>query len=139
MPRQAYRLQKISAVGNIRTILFPWVILIATMGSLHVRAISQIHQAPLVLMGDFNATPDKVPVQIISAALTDASAISAKPLYGPPGTSNGFRDDAILRRIDYIFCVKIKVLSYAHIDDRRDDNGHVSDHLPVLAGINLTF
>lgn len=105
------------------------MILITTMGSLHAQAIRQIHQEPLILIGDFNTTPDEVPVQTISAALTDASAISAKPLYGPPGTSNGFRDDAILRRIDYIFCANVKVLSYAH----------VSDHLPVLAGINLTF
>lgn len=101
--------------------------------------VRQINQAPLVLMGDFNATPDEVPIQKIKSTLSDASAISQKPLYGPPGTSDGFRDDAIIRRIDYIFCNSVKVLSYAHIDDRRDDGGHVSDHLPVLTEIKLTF
>lgn len=94
---------------------------------------------PLVLMGDFNATPEDAPVRILRSVLSDAAEISEKPVYGPPGTSNGFRNDVIVRRIDYLFCTNVRVLSYSHIDDRRDDNGHVSDHLPVLMEIDLTF
>jgi endonuclease/exonuclease/phosphatase family metal-dependent hydrolase len=92
---------------------------------------------PLVLMGDFNATPEEKPIQILTSELSDGAAISKKPLYGPPGTSNGFRDGKIVRRIDYLFTRNIKVLSYAHIDDRRDNNLHVSDHQPVLMEIEI--
>ncbi len=87
---------------------------------------------PLVLMGDFNATLEQKPIQVIKATLSDALEISEKPFYGPPGTSNGFRQEEIVRRIDYLFTENVKVLSYSHIDDRRDNNLHVSDHLPVL-------
>jgi endonuclease/exonuclease/phosphatase family metal-dependent hydrolase len=93
---------------------------------------------PLVLMGDFNATAADKPIQILTAKLSDAAKISEKPLYGPPGTSNGFRNDEIVRRIDYFFTENMKVLSYAHIDDRRDNNHHISDHLPVLMIIDFT-
>jgi len=87
---------------------------------------------PLVLMGDFNATVEQKPIQILKTNLSDAREISEKPFYGPPGTSNGFRQDEIVRRIDYLFTKNVRVLSYSHIDDRRDNNLHVSDHLPVL-------
>jgi endonuclease/exonuclease/phosphatase family metal-dependent hydrolase len=103
--------------------------------------IGQINEErlPLVLMGDFNATPEDAPIRILKSTLSDAAEISEKPVYGPPGTSNGFRKDAIVRRIDYVLCTNVKVVSYAHIDDRRNNNGHVSDHLPVLTTIGLTF
>jgi endonuclease/exonuclease/phosphatase family metal-dependent hydrolase len=93
---------------------------------------------PLVLMGDFNATAADKPIQILTTKLSDAAKISEKPLYGPPGTSNGFRNDEIRRRIDYFFTKNVKVLSYSHIDDRRDNNYHISDHLPVLLMVDLS-
>lgn len=105
-----------------------------------IKRIGQLNtdRLPLVLMGDFNATPDDNPIQILTGELSDGAAISEKPLYGPPGTSNGFRDGEIIRRIDYLFTCNVKVLSYAHIDDRRDNNLHVSDHQPVLMEIDLS-
>ena len=104
------------------------------------KRIEQINEdnLPLVLMGDFNATSEQKPIQILKANLSDALEISEKPFYGPPGTSNGFRMDEIVRRIDYLFTRNVKVLSYSHLDDRRDNNYHVSDHLPVLMIIDLT-
>ena len=104
------------------------------------KRVEQINKdnLPLVLMGDFNATLEQKPIQILKAHFSDAAEISEKPLYGPPGTSNGFRQDEIVRRIDYLFTKNVKVLSYSHIDDRRDNNYHVSDHLPVLMTIDLT-
>jgi len=77
---------------------------------------------PLLLMKDFNATPEEIPIQILKTKPTDALEISEKPLYGPPGTANGFTDRKIVNRIDYFFTKDVKVLSYAHIDDRRDNN-----------------
>jgi endonuclease/exonuclease/phosphatase family metal-dependent hydrolase len=87
---------------------------------------------PLVLMGDFNATSEQKPIKILKTRLSDGLEISEKPFYGPPGTSNGFRKEEIVKRIDYQFTRNVKVLSYAHIDDRLDNNNHISDHLPVL-------
>jgi len=103
----------------------------ARLISKRVEKISE-DNLPLVLMGDFNATLEQKPIQILKATLSDAQVISEKPFYGPPGTSNGFRQDEIVRRIDYLFTRNVQVLSYSHIDDRRDNNLHISDHLPVL-------
>ena len=103
------------------------------------KRIEQINKdnLPLVLMGDFNATSEQKPIQILKAKLSDALEISEKPFYGPPGTSNGFRKEEIVRRIDYFFSRNVKVLSYSHIDDRLDNNNHISDHLPVLMIIDF--
>ena len=102
--------------------------------TLIIKKIQQINedQLPLVLMGDFNATPDEGPIQILKTQLNDALEISEEPLYGPPGTFNGFDDRIISRRIDYFFTDNLHVLSYTHIDDRLNTNRHISDHLPVL-------
>ena len=103
-----------------------------------LKRIQQLNKEnlPLVLMGDLNLTPAEEPIQILKTELTDALEISEKPLYGPAGTFNGFRDGIILRRIDYFFTQNLNVLSYTHIDDRLDDNKHISDHLPVMIKIN---
>jgi len=108
--------------------------------TLIINKINQINenQLPVALMGDFNATPDEEPIQILKTQLSDALEISEKPLYGPAGTFNGFDDRVMLRRIDYFFTNNLKVLSYTHIDDRLDTNKHISDHLPVMMTVKLT-
>ena len=92
---------------------------------------------PVVLMGDFNLTPDEEPIQLLSESLNDGKAISLKPFYGPAGTFNSFRNEEIKTRIDYIFTKNIQVLNYEHVDDRLPNNKHVSDHLPVLARLKF--
>ena len=111
----------------------------ANSASLILQKIDEINEynLPVVLMGDFNATPDDKPIQILKNGMTDAMEISEKPFYGPAGTFNGFTDDIMTRRIDYIFTDHLDVLSYTHIDDRRDNNLHVSDHLPVMISAGL--
>jgi endonuclease/exonuclease/phosphatase family metal-dependent hydrolase len=89
---------------------------------------------PVILMGDFNLTPDQKPIQMLRKALSDGKNASKKTFYGPTGTFNGFEQDRILNdRIDYIFIKNGIVTSYQHIDDRMENNKHISDHLPVLA------
>ena len=91
---------------------------------------------PVILMGDFNSIPNSPPVKEIITELSDALHISLEKLQGPRGTFNGFNEDLpIEQRIDYIFTNKLKVLSYTHINDRLDNNRHISDHLPVMIKI----
>ncbi len=68
--------------------------------------------------------------------MDDGKEITQKPFYGPRGTFNGFDWNMKLEhRIDYIFVKKLKVKSYLHIDDRMENNKHISDHLPVFISI----
>lgn len=93
---------------------------------------------PVVVTGDFNLEPDSEPIQLMQAGMTDAQQATQQPFYGPTGTFNGFDPDMVLdRRIDYIFVDDLKVQSYLHIDDRMENNMHISDHLPVLAELGM--
>tara|TARA_B100000953_G_scaffold65712_1_gene52562 strand:- start:880 stop:1557 length:678 start_codon:yes stop_codon:yes gene_type:complete len=91
---------------------------------------------PVILMGDFNSIPNSPPVKEIITELSDALQISLQKLHGPRGTFNGFNEDlSIEKRIDYIFTKNLKVLSYSHVNDRLENNRHISDHLPVMIKI----
>ena len=91
---------------------------------------------PVILMGDFNSIPNSSPVKEIKTELSDALQISLEKLQGPRGTFNGFNEDLpIEKRIDYIFTNDLKILSYTHINDRLNNNRHISDHLPVMIKI----
>lgn len=92
---------------------------------------------PVVLMGDFNSLPEDRPIQALMNGLMDGQTITEQPFYGPVGTFSGFTEEVMLRRIDYIFVQKFKVLSYVHIDDRRDDHLFISDHLPIMATLEI--
>ena len=95
-----------------------------------------LRSLPIILMGDFNSIPDSPPVNKIKTDLSDALQISLEELQGPRGTFNGFDADLpIEKRIDYIFTGNFKVLSYIHINDRLNNNRHISDHLPVMVKI----
>ena len=92
-----------------------------------------IQSLPVVLMGDFNSNSDSDPIKIFKNELQDALEISSTGLRGPRGTFNGFDiKHPMDNRIDYIFVKDIKVISYRHIDDRLNNNRHISDHLPVM-------
>ncbi|WP_072763647.1 endonuclease/exonuclease/phosphatase family protein [Arenibacter nanhaiticus] len=102
------------------------------------KKITEINTAnlPVVLMGDLNLSPEEAPIQYLKKHLTDAQEFSEKPFYGPVGTFNGFDLNKIAdQRIDYIFVQNLQVLSYVHIDDKLDNNKHISDHYPVFITI----
>ncbi|UWX53782.1 endonuclease/exonuclease/phosphatase family protein [Maribacter litopenaei] len=93
---------------------------------------------PVVVTGDFNLEPDSEPIQLMQAGLTDGLQATQQPFYGPTGTFNGFDPNMVLdRRIDYIFVKNLQVQRYLHIDDRMENNMHISDHLPVLAKLKM--
>lgn len=107
----------------------------ANSASLIVRKIKEIagSKSPVILSGDFNASPDSQPIDNINQYMSDAFSYAEKPFYGPIGTFSGFNTSAALEdRIDYIFFLNMKALSLIHIDDRRRNGLWVSDHLPVL-------
>ncbi|NVD71878.1 endonuclease/exonuclease/phosphatase family protein [Duganella sp. BJB1802] len=93
---------------------------------------------PLIVMGDFNSTPDSEAYATIGAALRDARAISQTPPYGPVATFNDFDVTKPPReRIDYIFLSpQWQVLRYAVLTDSVDAR-YPSDHFPVVARLRL--
>ncbi len=96
-----------------------------------------VKNLPVILMGDLNLTPDTTPIKLIRTKMDDGMEISKEPFYGPSGTFSGFDHSRVLNtRIDYIFTKNLKVNSYIHIDDRMENNKHVSDHLPVFLTLN---
>ena len=90
------------------------------------------NQYPVVLMGDFNATPTDDPIKIIAANLQNITGDSASPLSGPTGTYNGFKQIQLDRRIDFIFTQGFQVESYLHANPMRAQGQFLSDHLPVI-------
>lgn len=92
---------------------------------------------PVVLTGDFNATPEENTYDKLTDHLKDARNKAENP-YGPPGTFGGFDvvDTEKIRRIDYIFIQDVKVDSFETITDHVGDK-YPSDHLPVIAEINF--
>jgi len=89
---------------------------------------------PVVVMGDFNATPEDDPILEMLKELQDTRVLSKTPSFGPSGTFNAFKfNEPVTRLIDYIFLKgkDLKVLQHAVLSDSRNCH-YSSDHLPVL-------
>lgn len=109
--------------------------------------LQQVHtiagKTPAIITGDFNATPDDEPIQVVMNAndplhFTDSKAISQMPHYGPTGTFNAWRfaerDD---RPIDYIFLKgKFKVKKHATISETWKGR-YASDHFSLYSEIEI--
>lgn len=92
-----------------------------------------IESNKIIVMGDLNCLPDSKPINTLKSKLEDSHDISIREPYGPIGTLNGFDADKVIKnRIDYIFTKNIKVIEHRIIDDRRENNLFISDHLPVI-------
>ncbi len=92
----------------------------------------------VIVLGDFNATPDTEPIKALGSALRDARLISQLSPYGPVATFNDFSlGSAPGPRIDYIFLGPgIEVRKYAVLTDS-DGLHYPSDHFPVVAHLSL--
>jgi len=87
-------------------------------------------ESVFVLTGDFNASPNELPMTHLKNAFRDP--LEYIELSGPEGTFNAFNLQAPLdRRIDYIFFQGLTPLSYAHLSEKRTNGRWISDHLPV--------
>ncbi len=108
-------------------------------GKLMVKKMQQIAKnAPVILTGDFNSTPDTEQIRHISSFLDDSYKVSKTPPYGPVGTFSGFNLNAELKnRIDYVFVSSdFKVHSYGALTDIQQGR-FPSDHLPVVVKLTL--
>ncbi len=104
--------------------------------------------APIVLVGDFNAAPESTPYKALvegtqsddatdngkkSAILRDAHGLVEKP-EGPNTTWNGFDKPVDGNRIDHVFVDHgWAVTAYRIVDDKTDDGRFYSDHFPIVA------
>lgn len=109
-------------------------------------------EEPIVLVGDFNATPDSSPhkalvdagqpdetdSRAVAAVFRDARGLVAKPL-GPDTTWNGFSSAVNGNRIDHVVVDRHwTAISYKIIDDKTNDGRFYSDHFPIVAKLKLT-
>ena len=96
-----------------------------------VKVLNQ-ENLPLIITGDFNLTPDQIPIQKMQSDFEDVEknlAIS-DPYYG---TYNSFDTEKISKkRIDYIFIKGLKTLSAHHLYKKTPMGGWASDHHPVI-------
>lgn len=96
-----------------------------------------------IITGDFSATPDVGPIQVITGTsnancLLDAKHWSVQPHYGPTGTFNGFKSkETSDKPIGYIFVNRrINVLQHATLSQTWQGR-FSSNHFPVLAVLEL--
>jgi endonuclease/exonuclease/phosphatase family metal-dependent hydrolase len=124
-------------------------------------AESRVKELPVIVIGDFNCLPTSPPIQWLTCArvvtntidgdaavkpvvascsdclLCDAIERTKKPHHGPTSTWNGFGPLVPLRKIDHIFVTeRVDVLQHAILADHWDSRWP-SDHLPVLAEVEL--
>ena len=91
---------------------------------------------PLIVMGDFNLSPEDLPIELLSKELNDSFKLF--PVKNPVGTFNGFDlDNKLLDRIDYIFTKNIKITNYKHLNKKLSSGLWPSDHLPILISMFL--
>lgn len=99
---------------------------------------------PVIVTGDLNAAPSSVAYATLTKGtvdggfppLRDAYVASVEPHYGPTTSSNGFKEIGG-NRIDYVMVSdSVTVLKHGILSDRWDAR-FPSDHLPVLAALQL--
>lgn len=108
--------------------------------SLILHAIDSLNKThlPVILTGDFNATPESEPIQTILSKMSDSRALSNAPPHGPEGTWSGWTIAGQPGRIiDYVFVQgDLAVSRQAHLAESFSGR-FPSDHLPVIAEIML--
>lgn len=95
---------------------------------------------PCILVGDLNSEENTEQIKAISKFLYDASKIEKEEELRnwPTNLGGGNFKDPLIDRIDYIFLSHIiKPITYKVIKDKYDDERYPSDHLPILAEIQI--
>lgn len=103
------------------------------------RATRMAGTSPIIVTGDFNFVETTPGYRALTAAFQDAYYATEEPHHGPAGTFSGFEVGAtsLERRIDYIFVQEnVRVLQHAILSDNWK-GAYSSDHLAVLATVQL--
>ena len=115
----------------------------ARLGSarLIVKKINELNTQhyPVIVSGDFNSKPDEDPAQYMVSQMQNSRSIS-KLVYGNVDTWNAFKfHEKPNGCIDYIFVANDKRMSVSKFATLTDsyDLKYPSDHLPILATINI--
>jgi len=104
-----------------------------------IQQIAELEQGqPVVVLGDFNAGEDSEPYRLlINSGLRDAY-LSAETRGPRTGTFNNYRTpDPDGTRIDWILINDPVTATAARIVDQAPDGQYPSDHLPVVAELDL--
>jgi len=110
----------------------------AKLLSSHARIFTE--DAPVLMLGDFNTTPEtEVYATLTADPIQDARTVSNNPPEGPVGTFSGFleRETPPQRRIDYVFVSSGWVVQSYEAVVAVSEGRYVSDHLPVKVSIRL--
>ena len=101
------------------------------------RIVDAAGKLPFVLTGDFNVVESNEAYKTIASGMRDARYVSINPHFGGDSTWTAFKQIEPGRKIDYIFVrAGMKVIDHAILADQW--NGlWASDHLPVLAEIEI--
>ncbi|UZD24620.1 endonuclease/exonuclease/phosphatase family protein [Algoriphagus halophytocola] len=105
-----------------------------------MQKVAEINEenAPAILMGDFNVTPENAAYTTITSNpdWKDARLISEIPAYGPSGTFTGFDWERMPEGIiDHIFVKgKLKVIRHGILSDNYGKK-YPSDHFPVMVEV----
>jgi endonuclease/exonuclease/phosphatase family metal-dependent hydrolase len=91
---------------------------------------------PVIITGDFNASPSDSPYRIITTAgFADSRTTSASPPAGPEYTFTGFDIKGKPgERIDFIYLKNTKPVKTYVVRDDSFNGFYLSDHLPVVVG-----
>lgn len=98
---------------------------------------------PVVLAGDFNATPDSDPYAVLAgdadpaSPLTDARLASPHRPHGPTTTMTDYESLVPDTRIDHVFVADCEVAGYGVATDMGGDGWFPSDHLPVVVDLTV--
>lgn len=94
---------------------------------------------PVILLGDFNATPDSEPVAIITSKLKDARLSAAKAKLPQAGSYNAFDSTKPAENlIDHVFVSdQFEVNGYSLLVETREGR-YPSDHFPVVVELVLS-
>lgn len=95
-------------------------------------------QLPVILTGDFNATPDSEPIQKLSAAMRDTRVAAKKRAVGSEGSYNAFDSSKpATALIDHVFVSEnVTVKKYSVVLESRESR-YPSDHFPVVVELTL--
>ena len=104
------------------------------------RSLSGENDPFTVMMGDFNATPNKLGYVPIAEKLQDCRLSAKKSSNRESRTWNGYKDTKT-GVIDFCFVSKsesVRVLTYRVRDERWGDGNYISDHFAVQVSVKMT-